>query len=369
MSAMHIKLLYFCSDYQIGLTQAQTEQIEYLSEEGSIQLTCVSSEAEQEQGLHKRLRATKAKVCIVERLDVHTDFKRLVREIQQIIAENGITHVNVHNNWQLGLVSWIRYNPTNRLKFKIVYTIHGYRHNHPAKAFFTIGILGGALLALTDRVQSMSAFVSRKFWFLSYKTDEVYYMMTKPEYYKEQNIIDTSRISMMFPAQFRKGKRQEVLVKAVRRYIDTTGDTTIRLYLPGNGPLLDDMKGLVKHLNLEDNIVFPGKLPLSEVLSLYGQCNVALCSSNVETYGRCIAEPFMLGRCVITQKTGVAEDLIRHGENGFFFHTEKDLCHILVALHQNPERIAATANQAFRDRAMLMPKNVLASYIASLNKA
>lgn len=141
------------------------------------------------------------------------------------------------------------------------------------------------------------------------------------------------------------------------------------MYLPSNGPLLDNVKTLVQKLHLEDNILFPGKLRLSEVLSLYEKCNIALCSSNVETYGCCIAEPFMLGRCVITQKTGVAEDIIRHGRNGYLFDTANELCDILVALHKNPEKIAATANQAFNDRTVFMPQNVLASYVASLKKA
>lgn len=368
MSAMSIKLLYFCSDYQIGLTQAQTEQIEYLSHEKSIDLVCVSSENEQEKGLHQRLKATGVKTYIIDRLDVHTDFKRLAEEIRHIIVANAITHVNVQNNWQLALVSHIRYSLFNRLKFKIVYTIHGYRHNHPLKAFLTICVLGSVLMALTDRVISMSAFVSRKFWFVAYKMDKVYYMMTKHEYYKDTNNLDTSRLSMVFPAQFRKGKRQEVLVKAVRKYIDMTGDKSVSLYLPGNGPLLGGIKNLVRELGVDDNVVFPGKLSLSDVLALYEKCNIALCSSNVETYGRCIAEPFMLGRCVITQKTGVAEDIIRHGENGYFFDNENDLCDILVTLHKKPQLIALTGNQAFMDRTVFMPDKVLASYIAVLHK-
>lgn len=366
---MNIKLLYFCSDYKIGLTQSQTEQIEYLSQEKSLDLICVSSEGEQEKGLHERLKNTGTEIRVIPKLDVHSDFKRLAKELGNIIAENSITHVNVQNNWQLALVSYIKYNPFNNLKFKIIYTIHGYRHNHPLKSLLAIGILGSALLLFADRVISMSAYVSRRFWFLSYKMDNVYYMMTKPEYYKDTNVIDTSRLSMVFPAQFRKGKRQEILVQAVRKYINTTNDASIRLYLPGAGPLLGSIKDLVQKLNLNENVIFPGKLSLSEVLEMYEKNNIALCSSNVETYGRCIAEPFMLGRCVITQKTGVAEDIIRHGENGFFFNTVQDLCEILVKLHRNPDLIVSTAHAAFRDRVVFMPKNVLASYLHSVHKA
>lgn len=51
------RLLLFCSDYGIGLTQLLTEQAVELSREKGIELFCVSSEREQEQGLHRRLQA------------------------------------------------------------------------------------------------------------------------------------------------------------------------------------------------------------------------------------------------------------------------------------------------------------------------
>lgn len=366
---MKIRLLYFCSDYLIGLTQAQTEQVEHLAKETQIDLFCVSSEKEQEEGLHKRLKLANVNMTIIPNLDVHNNFKQLSSKIEQIIREKKITHVNVQNNWQLGLVGRIKLNPFSSLKFKLLYTIHGYRHNHPLKAVAAIAAIGFALGVLTDRVISMSDYVSKRFWFLAYKTDRVFYMMNKPEYKKETNLIDTSKLSMVFPAQFRKGKRQEMLITGLKEYIDSTNDHTAELHLPGDGPLLNEMKALARDLGIESNVKFYGKIPLNEVISLYERSNIALCSSNVETYGRCIAEPFMLGRCVITQKTGVAGDIIKHGQNGFFFKTAEDLATILKELHNDPKRIKQIADQAFTDRAVFYPANVMATYIESLKKA
>lgn len=362
---MKLRLLYFCSDYIIGLTQAQTEQIEHLCKEDSLELYCITSEKEQESGLHERLKATGVNIIVIPGLDEHKNFKYLAGQIKDIIKNNNITHVNVHNNWQLALLSFLK----PRLKFKLIYTIHGYRHNHPLKALIAIGIIGSGLLFFTDRVISMSDYVSKKFRFLRYKTDRVFYLMNKPEYNKSENIISTDTLSMVFPAQFREGKRQEILVEALKNYIELTGDHTAILHLPGDGPTFPKIKNLVEEWNLNDNIRFYGKIPLSEVIALYENSNIALCSSNVETYGRCIAEPFMLGRCVITQKTGVAGDIIRHGENGFFFKNSNDLTKILIDLHHNPQLISKTASQAFIDRKIFFPKNVMHTYINSLNKA
>ena len=51
------RLLLFCSDYGIGLSQLLTEQAVELSREKNLELFCVSSEKEQESGLHRRLAA------------------------------------------------------------------------------------------------------------------------------------------------------------------------------------------------------------------------------------------------------------------------------------------------------------------------
>lgn len=362
-----IRLLYFCSDYMVGLTQTHTEQIEYLSKQSSIDLYCVSSEKEQEEGLHKRLADTGCNIDIINDLDVHSDFKALSKKIADLIDKYDITHVNVHNNWQLALTGYIK--KFSKRKFKLIYTIHGYRHNSPVKAAIAIGVIGAGLWMLADRVISMSDYVSKRFRLLGYKTDRVFYLMNKPQYNKKENHVDISKLSMVFPAQFRHGKYQDILINAVRKYIDKTGDSSIELHLPGNGPLLEDMKTLTHNLNLDKNVFFYGKLPLNDVIDLYEKGNIALCSSNVETYGRCIAEPFMLGRCVITHKTGVAGDIINHGKNGFFFNSADDLTKILCYLHENPKKIKEIADQAFIDREVFLPSNVIKSYLDCLNKA
>lgn len=152
-------------------------------------------------------------------------------------------------------------------------------------------------------------------------------------------------------------------------YIDKTGDTTIQLFLPGAGPLRDEMIDLAKNLGLQNNVIFPGQLKLGDVRNLYLKANIALCSSNVETYGRCIAEPFMLGRCVVTQKTGVAEDIIKHGENGMFFKDSNDLAEILIDLHQHPDKVTRMSAQAINDREIFSRDRVMSSYLNSLIKA
>ena len=354
----------------MGLTQALTEQILELRKETSLELLVASSENEMEPGLHKKIDEAGVRKEIVNGLDVHSDFKAKARQLGRIIKENGITHVNVHNNWQLALIAYAKYGGIIPKKFKVIYSIHGYRHNASAvKSAIARGIIGSGLLMFADRVHSMSTYVSNKFRLLGYKTDLVYYMMDKPEYKKEKNEIKGAPLEMVFPAQFRHGKQQDMLIEAVKIYVDKTGDCSIRLYLPGDGERRGEMMALAKGYGLEENVVFPGKMAHKDILDLYNRTNVALVSSNVETYGRCIAEPFMLGRCLLTVPTGVALDIIKPGENGDYFNTAEELAEKLVKLHGEPELVMKMANQAFIDRRVFSRDEVMKSYLESLDKA
>lgn len=364
-----INLLFFGSDYNVGLTTALTEQILNIAKIEDINLVCISSQNEMQPGLHEQLKRNRISVHIINNLDLHKNFLGITKEIERIISTNNITHVNVHNNWQMALVTFVKYKNIWPKGFKIVYTIHGYRHNSAIKAKFAIGIIGLALFLFANRVISMSGYVSKRFWFVKHKMDLVFYIMNKPEYRLIEHEIDTTNLEMVFPAQFRAGKNQDILIKAAHKYKRETGDQSFKLILPGEGPLRDTYRRMVRDMGLDNNVFFPGKLRHEEVLELYKGTNIALVSSNVETYGRCIAEPFILGRCVITRRTGVATDIIRDGINGFFFRNEEELSAILVKLHQNPRLIAKIAKAAYQDRILFSPDKVMESYVSALRNA
>lgn len=366
---MNYNLLFFCSDYKVGLTTALSEQAIEIKKLSNINLSCISSEKEMEQGLHNRLKENNIDMTIVPHLDVHSDFIRLAREVNRVLEEKEITHVNVHNNWQLAIVSYLKYRWIIPRKFKIIYTIHGYRHNSFFKSLFAIFIIGLALLLFADRVVSMSSYVSKRFWFVAYKTDLVFYIMNKPEFNKAVNRIDPQPLKLVFPAQFRHGKNQQMLIDAIDLYVKETNDRTIKLYLPGDGVYLNECKSIVKSKGLSDNVIFPGKLPHRSVIDLYEEANVAVVASNVETYGRCIAEPFALGRCLVTRKTGVALDIVKEGKNGMFFSSEKELVEILIKLYHSPDLLISIANNAFDDKYLFSSKYVMKSYVEALRKA
>lgn len=63
---------------------------------------------------------------------------------------------------------------------------------------------------------------------------------------------------------------------------------------------------------------FPGLCSKRQTKELYLQSNIGIVSSNSETFGQSIVEPFVLGRCILTTAVGVAPDIIATGKMGSF---------------------------------------------------
>lgn len=330
-----MKIIFFTSSHKIGLTGQLTEQAIAFSQGNQGDFTFFSGEKEQFPGLFNRLKAAKVNSYIIKGLDDHLEFGRLVKEFSSYLLSLSPAYVTVHTNWQLAIVVASRI--FTKKKFKILYIMHGYRHNYPIRSIAARLLIGTALLLFVDDVITPSSFLKRKFSILGDKSkiifigeDEALFSHAPPPDFGQ-----TKRL--IFPAEFRSGKNQDVLIHAIKGYIDHTGDEDIELYLPGKGELVEPCKRLAHSLGLERIVRFPGFIDRQEMLQLYLKCQFALVSSNVETFGHCIIEPFVLGRVVFTRHVGVADDVIRHGETGFFFENKKDLVDTLVRVLPDKE--------------------------------
>ena len=79
---------------------------------------------------------------------------------------------------------------------------------------------------------------------------------------------------MIFPAQFRHGKNQDIIIRAFAEHIRRTNDNDSKLVLPGAGDLLSEMKGLTERLGISNRVEFPGLLCKEDVRLLYLKSNI-----------------------------------------------------------------------------------------------
>lgn len=354
------KLLFFASDFQIGIAALLTDQMIAL-QKGGVEFEAVGGSGEQQSGLIDRLRGNGVNLHIIPNLDEHSDFKGKAQQLAAIIDKGEIEIVHAQNNWQLALSAYCKY--VLRKPIKIIYTIHGFRHNHPAKALVARGVIGSALLVAADRVICMSRYLSDQFSILRYKTT-LLPLGVSDEFFLHQSDIEVKRdgIHAIFAAQFRYGKNQEILVEAFTKYINRTKDDKSTLTLPGSGERLETIKDLAKSLGIRDQVIFPGQCSKEEVVDLTRKCNVGLVSSNSETFGQCIVEPFVMGKCVVSRKVGIAPDIIKDGENGFIYNGVDDLTEIFMKMHANPELIERCGESALKESRQFAWGNVTERY-------
>ena len=358
------KLLFFASDFRIGLSSLLTDQIIALKQAG-VDVIGVAGTNEQEPGLGDILKSEGVNIERVPGLDEHNDFKRLVSEIIRVVIDDNIECIHVQNNWQLAIASAVRLRLFFKRRFKIVYTIHGFRNNSPAKAIIARFVIGSALHLVADHVICMTTYLKKKFLLLSYKI-KLIRLGIKDDYFIESFVKPTTHgLNIVFPAQFRIGKNQDLLLRSFANYIKLTGDDKALLTLPGTGELLDKMKKLATELGISSQVIFPGFVSKDEIKRLYLNCNLAVITSNSETFGQSIVEPYVLGRCIASTPVGIAPEII-NDNSGFIFSNESELTEILVKLSKNKDLLISYGENNFANKDQFRWGAITAEYIEKI---
>lgn len=343
------KVIATTSSYEIGLTGLLTEQALTISEQCEPgQFLFLSGEGEQYRGLFEKLREHAVRNEAISGFDHHYQLLRLVKVFSEYASAFKPDIVHVNTNWQLIIAVLAK--ALCGQSYKIIYTIHGYRHNFPFRAIWAKCAISALLYLFADRVIAPSSFLKRQFSILARKTDILFIGVDRAFLGAYVPLALGGPKKMVFAGAFREGKNQEWLIRALKRYVQATGDFEVELYLPGDGVRRIACMRLCEELGVEDKVVFPGYLDREKMLECYRMCQFALIPSNVETFGQCISEPLSLGRIVLSRRVGVAEDVIIDGKTGYFFDTEEELLQVFLKVLPNSSAWEAVSRAAYNCR-------------------
>jgi glycosyltransferase involved in cell wall biosynthesis len=362
-----LKILFFASSFQTGLTCLLTEHLCALVKIQDVSLHAVFGEGEQQPGLIERLDVQKINYSIIRRLDEHREFGQLKKELVELMAYVTPDYIMVQTNWQLALVFFAK--RSLQKCPQVIYWVHGYRNNHRLKSFIARIIIGSALRIMADHVIVSSRSVANCFRsFLSQNVLHQYYLGVDQLFFDSYKNSTTrySNKTIIFPGQFREGKNQEWLIRAVAFYIQETNDNSIKLLLPGDGPKKELCQKIAIDLNIPNNVVFPGYICREALIKLYNDSAIAVIPSNNETFGSCIAEPFVLGSVVVSRPVGCAVDVIHDGENGFLFRSECELKKLLLVLLNDPGKLATVAEKSKETRDQFSWENICQKYVREI---
>ncbi len=360
------KIIYCTSSYQIGLTSLLTDQACSLVRYAPERFLFVSGEKEQHPGLFEKLRNAGAHYTIINGFDEHSKFFELVNQISSLVKEFRPDIIHVQTNWQLAVAVYAKYRYGN--SYSLYYTLHGYRHNYAFRSVFALYLISLSLSLFVDKVYVSSTFLKNKFKWLKNKI-EILFLGVDEEFFSHATPLPSLKEKkIIFPGEFRAGKNQAMLIQAVKHYIEKTRDTSITLYLPGAGEKLATCKALVRDLEIETNVIFPGFLNREQLLALYQKCHCAVVPTNNETFGLSIVEPFVLARVVISRKVGIAGDILLNAYNGFLFDTEVELAGILVSVFGDERLMHQVARRTGEGREVFRWKNITHQYLRSIDE-
>lgn len=117
-------------------------------------------------------------------------------------------------------------------------------------------------------------------------------------------------------------KSIDTLIKAFSRI--SRRFENFNLVIIGDGPSKPDLELRAHNLQLEDRVIFTGKLRPEEVKDIMKDCFVFVLPSLSEGLPRVLLEAMALGKPVIGSNVGGILNLIKEGENGMLFSAGND---------------------------------------------
>jgi len=225
--------------------------------------------------------------------------------------------------------AWLVYLANRKLHFPFVTTVHGFNSINAYSAIMTKGdkviCVSGAVKSYIQQhyhtPEKKITVIPRGIDLNKFNPDnidKVFIDEFQQTYNLEHKFIVTTvgRITQL--------KDHQTFIRAIA-LLKKENPNTVGLIVGGiredKQAYFNDLKALVKELVLEESIIFTGSQ--SKVAEIYTLSDVIVSSSKKpESFGRSVAEALALDTPVVATGHGGVLDIIREGENGFFYTAE-----------------------------------------------
>ena len=180
---------------------------------------------------------------------------------------------------------------------------------------------------------------------------KIYVVPVGIEFEKMQKIEGhlNEKTDIFFASRLAKIKGIDILIQAASRVINAIPNLSI--CIAGSGPQENELKSLVKRLNLEDHVKFLGFISEEEKYQYYRACKLVVVSSRWDCQPLTLFETAASGKPVIASdmsNPGIVED----GVTVFVFKSEniKDLANKIILLLQD-EKLREEMGRSAKEKA------------------
>lgn len=160
-----------------------------------------------------------------------------------------------------------------------------------------------------------------------YQRNEHLINLIKDEYHLHHKFVIT------FLGRIAPEKSIDFILESLQQFLKEHDDAL--LMIVGGGPQLDDLKIYARELGLEDHVIFTGAKEPQEVPGFYHASSLFVSASTTETQGLTYIEAMASGLPVLARYDKNLEDVIKNGENGYFFNTREELLELVENLKKS----------------------------------
>ena len=141
----------------------------------------------------------------------------------------------------------------------------------------------------------------------------------------------------------------------------------------GDGPNLNYLKQQAKDLGLTDNeIKFLGFIEWNDIVPYYQIADAFLNASTTETQGLTYIEALACGTPLIVKYDEVLDDIVKVGENGFYFNNDEELTNLLLKFTNDDLELSKLKDTTFKSIAKYdednFAKSIYNVYIDTIKK-
>ena len=146
----------------------------------------------------------------------------------------------------------------------------------------------------------------------------------------------------------RLGKEKSVdkLIIEFAKLIDKIPN--IKLLLVGDGPDKKLLKDLVKELDIEDYVVFVGKVEIENIQNYYHLMDVFSTFSTTETQGLTVLEALSSKVPVVAIKDDSFEGSVKNNENGYLFSKNEDFTNYVYKIYSDKKLYKKLSDGAYK---------------------
>lgn len=139
------------------------------------------------------------------------------------------------------------------------------------------------------------------------------FVETIPNFEKK---FSNEKVRILYVGQFIPRKHVDTIIFAVNK-VRQISQYDLSIDLVGGGVEEGNLRKLVKELNMEDCILFSGRLPHEAVLKKMQQSDIFVMVSSREVFGLVYTEAMSQGCIVVASTQGGMEGIIQDGINGY----------------------------------------------------